>query len=248
LEEKMKKRIRLGVNIDHVATIRNARRTFEPDPVHAAVIADLAGADQITLHVREDRRHVNERDLRLIKEVIHSRVNLEMAVTEEMINLALEVKPHQVTLVPEKREEITTEGGLDVAGQKEKIKEAIKRLKEAGILVNLFIDPEEEQLKAAAEVGADAVELHTGRYAEAFAEKNEKLVEEELERLRKAARLGKKLGLKVYAGHGLTYKNVKPIAEIPEIEELNIGHSIVANAVLKGLKEAVQEMIRLINS
>jgi len=244
----MKKRIRLGVNIDHVATIRNARRTFEPDPVHAAVIADLAGADQITLHVREDRRHVNERDLRLIKEVIHSRVNLEMAVTEEMINLALEVKPHQVTLVPEKREEITTEGGLDVAGQKEKIKEAIKRLKEAGILVNLFIDPEEEQLKAAAEVGADAVELHTGRYAEAFAEKNEKLVEEELERLRKAARLGKKLGLKVYAGHGLTYKNVKPIAEIPEIEELNIGHSIVANAVLKGLKEAVQEMIRLINS
>ncbi|TCK04025.1 pyridoxine 5'-phosphate synthase [Phorcysia thermohydrogeniphila] len=244
----MKKRIRLGVNIDHVATVRNARRTFEPDPVHAAVIADLAGADQITLHVREDRRHVNERDLKLIKEVIHSRVNLEMAVTEEMINIALEVKPHQVTLVPERREEITTEGGLDVVGQKEKIREAVKRLKEAGIVVNLFIDPEEEQLKAAAEVGADAVELHTGRYAEAFAEKNEKLVEEELERLRKAAKLGKELGLKVYAGHGLTYKNVKPIAEIPEIEELNIGHSIVANAILKGMKEAVQEMIRLINS
>lgn len=244
----MKKRVRLGVNIDHVATVRNARRTFEPDPVHAAVIADLAGADQITLHVREDRRHVNERDLRLIKEVIHSRVNLEMAVTEEMINIALEVRPHQVTLVPERREEITTEGGLDVAGQKEKVREAVKRLKEAGIVVNLFIDPEEEQLKAAAEVGADAVELHTGRYAEAFAEKNEKLVEEELERLKKAARLGKKLGLRVYAGHGLTYKNVKPIAEIPEIEELNIGHSIVANAVLKGLKEAVEEMIRIINS
>ena len=244
----MKKRVRLGVNIDHVATVRNARRTFEPDPVHAAVIADLAGADQITLHVREDRRHVNERDLRLIKEVIHSRVNLEMAVTEEMINIALEVKPHQVTLVPERREEITTEGGLDVAGQKEKVREAVKRLKEAGIVVNLFIDPEEEQLKAAAEVGADAVELHTGRYAEAFAEKNEKLVEEELERLKKAAKLGKKLGLRVYAGHGLTYKNVKPIAEIPEIEELNIGHSIVANAVLKGLKEAVEEMIRIINS
>jgi len=244
----MKKRVRLGVNIDHVATVRNARRTFEPDPVHAAVIADLAGADQITLHVREDRRHVNERDLRLIKEVIHSRVNLEMAVTEEMINIALEVRPHQVTLVPERREEITTEGGLDVAGQKEKVREAVKRLKEAGIVVNLFIDPEEEQLKAAAEVGADAVELHTGRYAEAFAEKNEKLVEEELERLKKAARLGKKLGLRVYAGHGLTYKNVKPVAEIPEIEELNIGHSIVANAVLKGLKEAVEEMIRIINS
>jgi len=248
MEEEMKKRVRLGVNIDHVATVRNARRTFEPDPVHAAVIADLAGADQITLHVREDRRHVNERDLRLIKEVIHSRVNLEMAVTEEMINIALEVKPHQVTLVPERREEITTEGGLDVAGQKEKVREAVKRLKEAGIVVNLFIDPEEEQLKAAAEVGADAVELHTGRYAEAFAEKNEKLVEEELERLRRAAKLGKKLGLRVYAGHGLTYKNVKPVAEIPEIEELNIGHSIVANAVLKGLKEAVEEMIRIINS
>jgi pyridoxine 5-phosphate synthase len=244
----MKRRIRLGVNIDHVATVRNARRTFEPDPVHAAVIADLAGADQITLHVREDRRHVNERDLKLIKEVIHSRVNLEMAVTEEMINIALEVKPHQVTLVPERREEITTEGGLDVAGQKEKIREAVRRLKEAGIVVNLFIDPEEEQLKAAAEVGADAVELHTGRYAEAFAEKNEKLVEEELERLKKAAKLAKELGLKVYAGHGLTYKNVKPVAEIPEIEELNIGHSIVANAILKGMKEAVQEMIRLINS
>jgi len=248
LEAKMKKRIRLGVNIDHVATVRNARRTFEPDPVHAAVIADLAGADQITLHVREDRRHVNERDLKLIKEVIHSRVNLEMAATEEMINLAIEVKPHQVTLVPERREEITTEGGLDVAGQKDKIKEAVERLKEAGIVVNLFIDPDEEQIRAAKEVGADAIELHTGRYAEAFNDKKEKETEEELERLKKAARFGKELGLKVYAGHGLTYKNVKPVAEIPEIEELNIGHSIVANAVLKGLKEAVQEMIKIINS
>jgi pyridoxine 5-phosphate synthase len=240
-------RIRLGVNIDHVATIRNARRTFEPDPVHAAIIADLAGADQITLHVREDRRHVNERDLELIKSVIHSRVNLEMAVTEEMINIALRVKPHQVTLVPERREEITTEGGLDVKSNFERIKDAISRLKSAGITVNIFIDPDEEQIKRAKEAGADAVELHTGRYAEAFAEGDEEKVQKELERLKVCAKFAKQIGLKVYAGHGLTYKNVKPVAEIPEIEELNIGHSIVANAVLFGLKEAVKEMIKLIN-
>ena len=240
-------RIRLGVNIDHVATIRNARRTFEPDPVHAAIIADLAGADQITLHVREDRRHVNERDLELIKSVIHSRVNLEMAVTEEMINIALKVKPHQVTLVPERREEITTEGGLDVKSNFERIKDAISRLKSAGITVNIFIDPDEEQIKRAKEAGADAVELHTGRYAEAFAEGDEEKVQKELERLKVCAKFAKQIGLKVYAGHGLTYKDVKPVAEIPEIEELNIGHSIVANAVLFGLKEAVKEMIKLIN-
>lgn len=243
----MKRRIRLGVNIDHVATVRNARRTFEPDPVHAAVIADLAGADQITLHVREDRRHVNERDLRLIKELIHSRVNLEMAPTEEMVEIALSVKPHQVTLVPERREEVTTEGGLDVFSQEERIREVVKKLKEAGITVNLFIDPDEEQIKAAAKVGADAVELHTGAYAEAFAENDEKKVEEELEKLKKAAKTAKSLGLKVYAGHGLTYKNVKKVAEIPEIEELNIGHSIIANAILFGLKEAVEKMLELIN-
>jgi len=239
-------KVRLGVNIDHVATVRNARRTFEPDPVHAAVIADLAGADQITLHVREDRRHVNERDLKLIKELIHSKVNLEMAITEEMIQLALEVKPHQVTLVPERREEITTEGGLDVVNQMEKVKSAVERLKRTGITVNLFVDPEEEQIRASAQVGADAVELHTGTYAEAWARNDAEGVERELERLRKSANLAKTLGLKVYAGHGLTYKNVKPIAQIPEVEELNIGHSIVANAILKGLKEAVQEMLRIV--
>ena len=211
------------------------------------MIADLAGADQITLHVREDRRHVNERDLKLIKEVIHSKVNLEMAVTEEMINIALSVKPHQVTLVPEKREEITTEGGLDVVSNFERVQNAVKKLKEAGIVVNIFIDPEEEQIEAAAKVGADAVELHTGRYANVFAENNEEETKKELERLRKAAAFAKSKGLRVYAGHGLTYKNVRAVAEIPEIEELNIGHSIIANAVLKGLKEAVQEMIKLIN-
>jgi pyridoxine 5-phosphate synthase len=243
----MERKVRLGVNIDHVATVRNARRTFEPDPVHAAVIADLAGADQITLHVREDRRHVNERDLKLIKELIHSRVNLEMAVTDEMVALAKEVKPHQVTLVPERREEITTEGGLDVVGNREKVERAVRELKEAGIVVNVFIDPDEEQIRAAAEVGADAVELHTGAYAEAFARNDEEGVKRELGRLRRAAKVAKEVGLKVYAGHGLTYKNVKPVAQIPEIEELNIGHSIVANAILLGMKEAVEKMIKLIN-
>ncbi|WP_457677974.1 pyridoxine 5'-phosphate synthase [Thermovibrio sp.] len=243
----MRRKVRLGVNIDHVATVRNARKTFEPDPVHAAVIADLAGADQITLHVREDRRHVNERDLKLIKELIHSRVNLEMAITDEMIKIAKEVKPHQATLVPEKRQEITTEGGLDVLGSFERVKEAVKELKEAGITVNIFIDPDKRQIEKAKETGADAVELHTGRYAEAFAKGDEKEVEEELKRIREAARFAKELGLKVYAGHGLTYKNVRPVAQIEEIEELNIGHSIVANAILLGLKEAVEKMIKLIN-
>ncbi|MEO2083300.1 MAG: pyridoxine 5'-phosphate synthase [Desulfurobacteriaceae bacterium] len=242
----MGRKIRLGVNIDHVATVRNARKTFEPDPVHAAVIADLAGADQITLHVREDRRHVNERDLKLIKELIHSRVNLEMAITDEMVGIALDVKPHQVTLVPEKREEVTTEGGLDVLSQKEKVREAIEKLKSAGIVVNIFIDPDREQIRAAKDVGADAVELHTGRYAEAFAENDEERVKEELDRLRDAAAFAKEIGLKVYAGHGLTFKNVKAVAEIPEIEELNIGHSIIANAILFGLEKAVREMRRLI--
>ncbi|WP_457569057.1 pyridoxine 5'-phosphate synthase [Desulfurobacterium sp.] len=237
-------KIRLGVNIDHVATVREARKTFEPDPVHAAVIADLAGADQITLHLREDRRHIQDRDLKLIKEVIHSKINLEMAATDEMVEIALSVKPHQVTLVPEKREEITTEGGLDVKGQKERIREVVNRLKEAGIVVNLFIDPDHEQIEAAADVGADAVELHTGEYANAVTDADKA---RELERLKSAARYARELELKVYAGHGLTYKNVKPVAEIEEIEELNIGHSIVANAVLKGLSDAVKEMKRLIN-
>jgi len=237
------KRIRLGVNIDHVATIRQARRTFEPDPVHAAIIADLAGADQITLHLREDRRHIQDRDLKLIRKVIHSRVNLEMAATDEMVDIAINVKPDQVTLVPEKREEITTEGGLDVSGQKERLSQVIKRLKENGITVNLFIDPEEEQVRASKDVGADAVELHTGEYANARSEEEKR---REVERLRRAARLAKGIGLKVYAGHGLTYKNVEDVARIPEIEELNIGHSIVANAVLKGLSEAVREMKEII--
>ena len=238
--------MRLGVNIDHVATVRNARRTFEPDPVYAALLAQMAGADQITLHVREDRRHVNENDLRRIVETVHIPVNLEMAPTEEMRDIALTHRPNRVTLVPEKREEITTEGGLDIISLREYLKEFLKPLKEAGIEVSLFIDADLEQIRASAEVGADAVELHTGPYAEAWNAFEWKKVEEELAKLRLAAKFAKNLGLRVYAGHGLTYHNVKPIVEIEEIEELNIGHSIVANAVLFGFERAVKEMLNLI--
>ena len=238
--------MRLGVNIDHVATVRNARRTFEPDPLYAAILAQMAGADQITLHVREDRRHVNENDLRRIIENVHIPVNLEMAPTEEMKNIALTYKPNRVTLVPERREEITTEGGLDVLSNKEYLKDFIKPLKDAGIEVSLFIDADRNQIKASAKIGADAVELHTGPYAEAWNAFNWKKVEEELAKLRTAARFAKSLGLRVYAGHGLTYHNVKRITEIEEIEELNIGHSIVANAVIFGFERAVKEMLALI--
>jgi pyridoxine 5-phosphate synthase len=238
--------MRLGVNIDHVATVRNARRTFEPDPLYAAIIAQMAGADQITLHVREDRRHVNENDLRRIIENVHIPVNLEMAPTDEMRNIALEYKPNRITLVPEKREEITTEGGLDVISLKGYLKEFLKPVKEAGIEVSLFIDADLEQIKASVDVGADAVELHTGPYAEAWNNFQWKKVEEELKKLEMTAKFAKSLGLKVYAGHGLTYHNVKPIVQIKEIEELNIGHSIVANAVLFGFERAVKEMLELI--
>ncbi len=240
----MKRRVRLGVNIDHVATVRQARMTFEPDPVHAAVLAELAGADQITLHLREDRRHVQDRDLELILRTVHCRVNLEMAPTEQMLEIALSRKPHQVTLVPENRREITTEGGLDVLSNEPYIKSFVQKLKEAGIVVNLFVDPDKEQIEASARVEADAVEIHTGRYAEA---RNEQQRAYELEKIKKAAKLAKSLGLKVYAGHGLNYKNVREVAQIEEIEELNIGHSIVANAILKGFKLAVKDMLRLIN-
>ncbi len=237
------RKIRLGVNIDHVATIREARKTYEPSPVHAAVLAQLAGADQITLHVREDRRHVNEKDLELICKVVNIPVNLEMAPTKEMQEIALKNKPYQITLVPEKRQEITTEGGLDVISLKEHLKDYLKPFKKAGIKINIFIDPDKEQIKAAKEVGADAIEIHTGHYANA---KTEEEKEKELNKIKDAAKFAKSIGLKVYAGHGLTYQNVQKIAEIPEIEELNIGHSIVANAVLLGFQEAVKKMKELI--
>ena len=204
----------LGVNIDHIATLRNARGTAYPDPVQAAFIAEQAGADGITVHLREDRRHITDRDVRILRQTLDTRMNLEMAVTEEMLAIACETQPHFCCLVPEKRQEVTTEGGLDVAGQLDKMREACKRLAEAGILVSLFIDADEEQAK-------------------------------ELERIAKAATYAASLGLKVNAGHGLTYHNVKAIAAIPEMHELNIGHAIIGRAVMSGLKEAVSEMKRL---
>ncbi len=239
--------MRLGVNVDHVATVRQARRTFEPSPLFAALLAQQAGAHQITLHLREDRRHIQEEDLELIKRAVHVPVNLEMAPTQEMKEIALRVKPNRITLVPERREEITTEGGLDVVKMKDYLKEYIKDFKENGLEVSLFIEPEEDQVYASKEVGADAIELHTGRYANLF---NAHLIEEakrELERLKEAGIKARSLGLKVYAGHGLTYKNtpllVRELKDV--VEELNVGHSIVSNAILWGMERAVKEFLKL---
>ena len=229
----------LGVNIDHIATLRNARGTRYPDPVQAAFIAEQAGADGITVHLREDRRHITDRDIRLLRDTIQTRMNLEMAVTEEMITIACEVRPHFCCLVPENRQEVTTEGGLDVAGQQQKLNDAVKRLTEAGILVSLFIDADHRQIDAAVSAGAPYIEIHTGAYAEA-AEGPEQ--DAELARIREAAEYAASLGLKVNAGHGLTYHNVLPVAAIPQMHELNIGHSIIGQAVISGLAEAVSEM------
>ncbi|KAI3489541.1 hypothetical protein L1887_46587 [Cichorium endivia] len=232
----------LGVNIDHIATLRNARGTAYPDPVQAAFIAEQAGADGITVHLREDRRHITDRDVRILRQTLDTRMNLEMAVTEEMLAIACETQPHFCCLVPEKRQEVTTEGGLDVAGQLDKMRDACKRLADAGILVSLFIDADFAQIKAAADVGAPYIEIHTGCYADA---KNDAEQAKELERIAKAATYASSLGLKVNAGHGLTYHNVKAIAALPEMHELNIGHAIIGRAVMSGLKEAVSEMKRL---
>jgi pyridoxine 5-phosphate synthase len=238
----MKNTIALGVNIDHVATIRQARRTRYPDPVYAALMAEQAGADSITLHLREDRRHIQDRDIRAMKDVLQTRMNLEMAITDEMLAIATEVQPRDVCLVPERREELTTEGGLDVAGQLARVREAVARLGAAGIRVSLFIDPDRRQLEASVAAGAPVVELHTGCYADAA---NERTRLAEYERVRDAAQAGKALGLAINAGHGLNYHNVQPIARIPEITELNIGHAIVARAIFDGLSTAVIEMKRL---
>jgi pyridoxine 5-phosphate synthase len=235
---------KLGVNIDHVATVRQAGRTYEPDPVWAAAAAELGGADQITVHLREDRRHIQDRDLRLLRETVTVRLNLECACAESMLAIACEVKPHQVCLVPEKREEVTTEGGLDVAGNFDRVSQANKTLAAAGIQVSLFIDPDIRQIEAAAKIGAPVVELHTGSYAHAVKTPQE---QEELEKIRKAASHAAKVGLAVDAGHGLTYANVGPIAAIPEIRELNIGHSIISRSIFVGLTEAVREMKRLVS-
>ncbi|MEI7369542.1 MULTISPECIES: pyridoxine 5'-phosphate synthase [Pectobacterium] len=229
----------LGVNIDHIATLRNARGTAYPDPVQAAFVAEQAGADGITVHLREDRRHITDRDVRILRETLQTRMNLEMAVTEEMLNIACEVKPHFCCLVPEKRQEVTTEGGLDVAGQQEKINNAVARLSQANILVSLFIDADKRQIDAAAASGAPYIEIHTGAYADA---PDDEARQHEFERIRDAATYAAAKGLKVNAGHGLTYHNVQPIAALPEMHELNIGHAIIGRAVMSGLKDAVAEM------
>lgn len=240
----MHHRVLLGVNIDHVATLRQARGTRYPDPVLAALQAELAGADGITLHPREDRRHIQDRDVFALREVLQTRMNLEMAVTDAMIDLALEVRPAHCCLVPEKREELTTEGGLDVVGQEARVRVACQRLGEAGIQVSLFIDPEDAQIEAAARCGAAAIELHTGRYAEATCDD---VRQRELAALARALEQGRAAGLIVNGGHGLNYQNVQPVAALPGIHELNIGHAIVAQALFTGFENAVREMRRLID-
>lgn len=230
----------LCVNVDHIATIRQSRRGQEPDPVQAALLAELAGASGITVHLREDRRHIQDRDVELLRRLVKTKLNLEMAVTEEMLQIALALKPEMTTLVPERREELTTEGGLDVHGHVDEVGQAVRRLRKGGIAVSLFIDPEHNQVAAAARAGADFIELHTGSYAEVRGRKPQ---EAELARLIQAATTGRALGLRVNAGHGLDYRNVAPVAAIPEVEELSIGHSIIAKAVLVGLERAIREML-----
>ncbi len=234
---------RLGVNVDHVATLRQSRRTSYPDPVQAAMLAELAGADQITIHLREDRRHIQERDLQILRKTVQTRLNLEMAATPDMVKIAYEAKPDVSTLVPERREELTTEGGLDVAGNRDAIRKVGKTLKDADIVVSLFIDPDVDQVRAAHRVEADVVEIHTGRYCDARLAQDRR---RELARVVDAAKAAAKLGIQVAAGHGLNYQNVLPIAAISEIEEFNIGHAIVGYAILVGMERAVREMKELL--
>jgi pyridoxine 5-phosphate synthase len=236
--------VRLYINIDHVATVRQARRTDEPDPVRAAVLAELGGADGITVHLREDRRHVQDRDVELLMQTVRTVVNLELAAVSDVVELAVGWRPMQATLVPERREEVTTEGGLALgdAEARRNVETALGRLREAGIRTSLFVDPDADAIRASARMGADAVELHTGEYANARG----KAQAEQLGRLGRAAALARSLGLAVHAGHGLTYQNVAPVAAIPEIEELNIGHSIISHAVFVGLERAVREMSDLV--
>ena len=234
---------KLSVNVDHVATIRQARRTVEPDPVWAAALCELAGADGITVHLREDRRHIQDRDVEILRRTVRSKLNLEMSVNEQIVAFAERIAPDQATIVPEHREEVTTEGGLDVTGNRERIRDIVARLKAKGIVVSLFVDPDQAQLDAAKESGADAVELHTGRYAEA---KNGQAREAELAALTRAGAHARGIDLNLNAGHGLIVWNVAPVAAIAGMEELNIGHSIVARAVFVGLAEAVREMKEII--
>jgi pyridoxine 5-phosphate synthase len=233
---------RLNVNIDHIATIREARKAKEPDPVLAAYLAELAGAEGIVVHLREDRRHIQDRDLLILRKTVKTKLNLEMAPTPEMIGIALEVRPDMVTLVPEKRQEITTEGGLDVLKSPETIAHVIKEVKNVGIFVSIFIDPSAKQIEVVRKAGADMVEIHTGMYANARSEKGQ---ENELIKIREAVEHSDKLGLRVAAGHGLNYTNVRKVSTLNGIEELNIGHSIIANAVIVGIETAVRNMVAL---
>ncbi|APZ95248.1 pyridoxine 5'-phosphate synthase [Fuerstiella marisgermanici] len=233
----------LGVNIDHVATLRQARLTNEPDPVHAAVLAEQGGADGITVHLREDRRHIQERDVRILRQTIRVKLNFEMAVEQAIVDFALDILPDQATLVPEKREELTTEGGLDVAGQRDRIHNCIEQLHQSNISVSLFIDPDVAQVEAARELGVDAVELHTGAYADAKSDTDRAA---ELGRIHEASNWALQQGLVLNMGHGLTYRNVKPIAEIEGVHEVNIGHSIISHAVMVGFERAVREMKDLV--
>lgn len=234
---------KLGLNVDHIATVRQARGGIEPDPVTAAAMGELAGAEGITVHLREDRRHIQDRDLEILRRTIKTKLNLEMAATQEMVRTALRIKPEQVTLVPEKRQELTTEGGLDVILNLKSISDAVKRLREDGIVVSLFVDPHQEQIKAANKSGANYIEIHTGAYAEA---NNWKSQERELEAIDTAIKLARKVGMGVNAGHGLNYVNIKALAAIGGIEEYNIGHSIISRAMLVGLDRAVKDMVELI--
>lgn len=240
---------RLGVNVDHIATLREARKTNEPDPVAAAMLAEGAGADQITVHLRADRRHIQDRDVELLRETIKTRLNLEMAATREMADFALEVKPDIATLVPEQPREITTQGGLNCIANFDPLKEAIQELRDGGIAVSLFVDPEREQIEAARDLDVHMVELNTARYADAslyLTPANETTIEVERKKIHAAAALAKNFGLRILAGHGLTYRNVKSIVQIPGIEELNIGHNIIARAAFVGLDQAVREMVVLL--
>jgi pyridoxine 5-phosphate synthase len=237
----------LGVNIDHVATVRQARRTNEPDPVWAATLAELGGADAVTIHLREDRRHIQDRDLRVLRESVAVPINLELACSADVLGIACEVLPYQATLVPERREEVTTEGGLDVVGARTKVADAVRRLKDAGIVVSLFLDPDPAQIDAGAELGAAAIELHTGVYAEASLRHQAQQTQAALQTLASAGQRVRSAGLTLNAGHGLTYRNVQPVAAIEGMHELNIGHSIIARAIMVGLQQAVRDMKRLIS-
>jgi pyridoxine 5-phosphate synthase len=234
--------LRLGVNVDHVATVRQARKVEVPDPLEAALLAEKAGADGITVHLREDRRHIQERDVELMRRRLGTKLNLEMAATPAMVAFAAKLRPHDACLVPEKREELTTEGGLDVAANQQKIRDAVQHLQDQGIQVSLFVDPEKTQIEASKEAGAHAIEIHTGSYCNAFGTERER----ERDAVAAAASLARSLGLEVHGGHGLNYENVPPIARIPEIVELNIGHSIIARAVIVGIEQAVREMKQLL--